>query len=571
MRILQILFTLLFLNGVIASAQIDYNKQFFTAKQFFREGKYNLAMEGFKPLISYDQNNQFLEYASFYYALSAYNQGFRAVAKDMLVQLKMQHSTWDKIDEVNFWLAKIHFDNKDYFQAMKILAAIQDKKMQKDVDAIKRESLATITDVETLKMMHEEYPKDEILAVTLAKALSRDLTIPENRTLLESLISAHHLKRDEYIPEAPKTIFKDTYTVSVLMPFMVSTLDPAPTRKKSQFILDFYEGMKLAADTLDKQGIKISLRAYDTERNVEKIKTLLATEELKSTDLLVGPFFPEENKPIQDFSLTQKINVFHPMWNNIDAGVNPYAFLFQPSVETQGKKSGEFLATYARKKNCIIYYGPSRRDSLLAAAFSETASKNGLKILASERITRDLQGKIISTLATPTEFDEYKYPKQFSLKKDSLGSIFVASDDPLLYNKVLGAIETRGDSVIVLGSEMWLEQPGVDLEKYQILPVVLAAPNFALFDNLHYQAFVKKFSRVHGRVPSTYARMGYEFMLFSGNQLKKNGVYFQDALTREAFIPGYLTQGFNYQFSHDNNLVPFVRFIKGKATVVGKY
>ena len=31
-------------------AQVDYNKQYFNAKALFREGKYNLAMESFKPL-----------------------------------------------------------------------------------------------------------------------------------------------------------------------------------------------------------------------------------------------------------------------------------------------------------------------------------------------------------------------------------------------------------------------------------------------------------------------------------------------------------------------------------------
>src|SRR5688572_21123800 len=169
MKTTTVFIALFFFGVTIASAQVDYNKQFFSAKQFFREGKYNLAMEGFKPLIPYDQNNQFSEYASFYYAISAYNQGFRAVAKDMLNQLKVQHATWDKIDEVNFWLAKIHFDNKDYFQAMKMLSAIPDKKMQKDIDALKTESLVLVTDVETLKMMREEYPKDEIVAVALAK------------------------------------------------------------------------------------------------------------------------------------------------------------------------------------------------------------------------------------------------------------------------------------------------------------------------------------------------------------------------------------------------------------------
>ena len=32
-------------------AQEDFTKQYFNAKTLFREGKYNLAMESFKPLI----------------------------------------------------------------------------------------------------------------------------------------------------------------------------------------------------------------------------------------------------------------------------------------------------------------------------------------------------------------------------------------------------------------------------------------------------------------------------------------------------------------------------------------
>ena len=119
---------LLSVINVSAFAQTDYNKQYFNAKALFREGKYNLAMESFKPLIPYASKNSFSEYASFYYALAAYNQGFKAVAKNTLSQLKTLHPKWDKMDEVNFWLGKIHLDEKDYFQGIKVFNTIHDKK-----------------------------------------------------------------------------------------------------------------------------------------------------------------------------------------------------------------------------------------------------------------------------------------------------------------------------------------------------------------------------------------------------------------------------------------------------------
>ncbi|HEY9044473.1 MAG TPA: ABC transporter substrate-binding protein, partial [Ohtaekwangia sp.] len=530
----KLIVCLSFLIPVTTLAQVvDYNKQFFNAKQLFREGRYNLAMESFKPLIPYAQGNQFSEYASFYYALAAHNQGYMAVSKDMFNQLKSLHPTWDKIDDVNFWLGKIYLDGKDYFQGLKLLGAIQDKKMSREVDALKTKALSNVTDIETLKMMREEYPKDEVVGKALVNALAKDMANIESRTLLESLINQYNLKKTDYFPETPKSIHKDTYAVGVMLPFMVNTLDPTPGRKRNQIVLDFYQGMQLAADTLAEQSIKISLRAYDTERNVEKIKTLLKTDELKSIDLLVGPFFPEENKPVQDFSLANRVNVFNPFSNNSDVvGINPYAFLYQPSVETMGKKSGEFMASYMRKKKCLVFYGTSRRDSLLAATFVEKAREKGVKIIGTHRIAKESLPKIVSILATPTEFDEFKYPKQFTLKKDSLGGVFVASDDALIYTKVLGAVDTRGDSAVVLGSEDWLEQTALELDKYNALPVVFVAPNTPLTSNPHLSSFIEKFVRKHGHTPSMYAMMGYEFMLFAGNQLKKNGVYFQEEMNK---------------------------------------
>jgi hypothetical protein len=551
-------------------AQVDYNKQYFNGKALFRDGKYNLAMETLKPLIPYDAKNNFSEYAAFYYALGAYHQGFKAVAKNTLIQLKSNHPKWNKMDEVNFWMAKIHFDDRDYFQGLKLLSVIQDKKMQQDIEGIKLAALKNVTDPETLKMMHEEHPKDVAVAKSLAALLAVNQNDAEDKKLLEDLISKFNFKRTDFISEAPPTYFKDVYSISVLLPFMVNTLEPSPAPKRNQSVLDLYEGMKQAVDTLDKQGVKLSLRAYDTEWKQDKIKTILNTEELKNSGLIVGPFFQDEVKPIHDFSVANRINFFNPVHNNGELlGSSPFAFLYQPDTETLGKKSGEFLAKYAKKKNCMVFYGASKRDSLLAANFIQSAHKNGLKIMAAHKVPKDGSKMIFTTLTTPTEYDEYRNPTQFTLAKDSLGSIFVASDDALIYAKVLSSIETRRDQITVLGSERWLSQSTIDLEKFNTLPIVLTAPNFTNPQKPACIAFERKFVKTHGRVPSDYASIGYEMMLILGNQLKKNGVYFQEALAKGP-VPGYLTEGVNYQQSRSNGLIPFIRFSEGQMVVIEK-
>jgi tetratricopeptide (TPR) repeat protein len=553
-------------------AQMDYSRQYANAKSLFGDKKYNLAMESFKPLISYDQNNPYSEYASFYYAVAAYHLGYNAVAKDMFNQIRKLYPNWDKLPEVNFWLGKIHFANRDYFQGLKMFESIQDKKFEKDIESVKNTYLASVTDVETLKMIHEEYSKDAITAKYLAIALAKSVSDEEDKKQLEQLIEKFKLKRTDFIPEAPKTVHKEKYAVSLLLPFMVNTLEPTPGRKRNQIVLDFYEGAKLAIDTLAKQKINISLRAYDTERNLNKLKRILETEELKHTDLILGPLFPEENKVVQDFSIVQKINVFHPFSNNTELiGLNPHAFLFQPSAEIIGKKSADFIAERVKKgKHTMIFYGTGKKDSVLAANYAQQAIEKGMVLLSSVKITNKETKKISDILSTPTEFDEFKYPSQFTLKKDSVHSIFVASDDPLIYTKVVGAVEMRGDSVMVVGSESWLDDNAIDLEKYQTLGIVLTSPNHWDVKKPHYKTFDKKFLREHGRVASNVARMGYELMMFLGHQLKTNGVYFQDGLVQAGVLPGYLGEGFDYRFSRDNQVIPFTTFKRGELILIEK-
>jgi hypothetical protein len=555
-------------------AQIDYKQQYTLSKKLFTEGKYSLAMESFKKLIPYDQNNPYREYASFYYALSAYHQNFKAVAKDMFGQIKALYPAWDKMDEVNIWLAKIHFDNKDYFQGLKLLSELKSEKNQSSVSDLKKQAVSAVHDIETLKMMLEEYPKDAVIGERLAHALAKNQTQPEDQELLESLISKFDLKKTDYIAETPATIHKDEYTVSVLFPFVVNTIDISPSRKRNQFVLDLYEGMMLAVDTLAKQGIRISLRAYDTERNPDRIKSLLLMRELKSSDLIVGPLYSEENAPIQEFSQVNQINLFNPISNNYElVEDNFYGFLFQPSYETIGSQSAEYLASVKRNKKCMVFYGESKRDSILAASFVEKAKQSGLKILRSEKVTKETSRRILEILATPTELDEFKYPKQFTLPKDSLGSVFVASDDPLIYTKVISCVETRKDSITIVGSENWLDQSAVDYAKYEALKIILYGPNFSADNNPAYLAFQRKFIKEHGRNSSAsaytnYAKTGYDFMLFAGNTMKKHGVYFQDALSKKRQVPGYLTGGYDFTAGRTNQYVPFIEFRNGKLVEV---
>src|SRR6478609_6720729 len=173
----------------------DFKRQYKNAKELFDEKKYSLAMEAFKPLIMYDKENPYPEYASYFYALSAHESVYPSLAKDMLLQIKKLYPTWDEMDEVNFRLAKIYFDQREYFQALLVLKSIQSSPFQKDMEAMQKQYVSQIEDAETLKMILEEHPNNSIVAYALIKSLTKQPIYQQDMRMVDSLVTRFNFNR----------------------------------------------------------------------------------------------------------------------------------------------------------------------------------------------------------------------------------------------------------------------------------------------------------------------------------------------------------------------------------------
>lgn len=564
-----IILPFLFLCLFQATAQ-DFKRQYRQAKDLFEEANYSAAMEAFKALTVYDQANPYPEYASYYYALSAEKLGYASVAKDMLLQIKKLYPTWDQLNEVNYWLCKIYFEQGQYFQGLLIASQITDPAFQSGINNLKRVYLAKIDDIETLKMILEEYPSEKEAARALVKLLGKQPIHLQETELINSLLIKFDLPREQLITvEVPKPILKETYRVALIMPFLAASLDPSPVKKRNQFVLDLYDGMKLAADTLSKMGIRLELLAYDNERNNNVTKKIVGYEELKTADLIVGPLFQEVTEPIQEFALANQISLsVNPISNNSDLiGKSPFAFLFQPSHETIGIRSAEWVARNVNRKTCMVYYGEGVKDSVMAFNFIKRALELGVNIVYAEEVRGETSVSILTTLASATEYDEWKNPTQFKLKKDSIGSIFVASDNELIYSKVINSVETRRDSIIVVGQESWLQETSVDYSKFERTHVTLSSPNYRSMTSQAYADFRRKYLQKHGTLPVEYASIGYEFVMTLGQILAKYGSNFTQTMPPETFTPGTLSLGYQWQENRDNGKVPFITFNLGKLVV----
>lgn len=556
----------LFVGLSVNFAQVSNQQQYLNAKELFNDEKYSLAMEAFKPLTQSDENNPFAPYASFYYAVAAYRDGYPPVAKNMFLQIKERFPSWSKINEVNYWLGKIYFENEEYNQGLNALKNIRDKAFQDDIYNLKYHTFSGIEKIERLKELHKNNADDRVIAEVLANKIANQTLINQDQELLDELIRKFNLDRKGLsVVKVEETVFKDKYRVAVLFPFLMNRLEPNDRKKVNQLVLDTYQGIQLALDTLVAQDINIELYAYDTRGDSTVTAKILDKDELKSMDLIIGPLFPGARAIVQQFSFRHKINMINPLSSDSDiVGNNPYSFLLNPSNETVGRKTADYVEKRARNKNCIIFYGETKNDSALAFAYKQRIEEHGFKIAIMKEVKKHSSRQILDLLLISDQeikdASSEEGRSNLAIAQDSIGHIFVASDNDLISSKVMSAVETRGDSIMVVGSADWLDLPVINYEAYQRLGAVLYAPLYIPKETEAYEVFRSKYVKKHKVPPTRTAEIGYDLMKFVGHSLHKYGKYFQLGWNKEYLMKGYLTIGYCYHQSQDNEVVPMLTF-----------
>ncbi|MEQ8925819.1 MAG: ABC transporter substrate-binding protein [Fulvivirga sp.] len=573
MKFIYTLLVGLIFSHFVAAQTTSWQQQYLNAKDFYKGGKYALAMEAFKPIIE-SEENAFSAYSSFYYALAAYHNGYKPLSKDMLLQVKAKYPKWSRNDEVNYWLGLIYFEEQSYNQGLNVLSEIEDERVKEDVKALKYNFYSKIETIEELKSLFKNNGEDRLLGYLLAKRISQETLVNQDQKLLREIIEQFDLNPAEFNAiEVQKTVFKDSYKVAVLLPFMTSDLEPNLKRKVNQFVLDLYQGIQLAADTLKTEKINIELYAYDTKRSKRVTKEIVGKEELKGMDLIIGPLFSEPIAVVNEFAYKRKINVINPLSSNSGViGQNPFAFLFFPSNETVGRLSAEFVSKNVKNKSGIILYEDNPNDSAMAFAYKQRIMADSIKIIRTKRIKKDSSRLILDMLLIPDaklrDASTEDAKEAYEIKLDSVGHIFVASSNDLISSKVLSAVETRGDSIVVIGSSEWLNLPVIKYDTYFKLGCMLYAPNYNREDSPEYRAFRKGYIRRHKEIPGKYAEIGYELMQLMGRGLNRHGKYFQLGWRDEGFVEGHLTAGFNYTNSNDNLVLPLLQFDEGQIKMV---
>lgn len=140
----------------------------------------------------------------------------------------------------------------------------------------------------------------------------------------------------------PRSELKSRYRVDVLVPLYLNELvkngkavSPDQIPDKAVPGITFYEGIQLAADTLNKTGYHLDIHVHDIADPQTSVDALIRNKRLDSSDLIIGAVQAYQVGPIAQFAKKRQVN-FVSALSPSDANVkdNPYFTLLQPTLQT---------------------------------------------------------------------------------------------------------------------------------------------------------------------------------------------------------------------------------------------
>jgi hypothetical protein len=336
------------------------------------------------------------------------------------------------------------------------------------------------------------------------------------------------------------TVKKPRYRVDVLVPLYINELVSGGKPVYKNHLpdkvlpgLNFYQGIQLAADTLNGQGYHMDVYVHDINDPTQTVDVLLKGNKLDSADLIIGAVGVQQVAPLAALAKKRNINFVSTLTPS-DGGVkgNLYFNLAQPTLQRHCEALRTAVAKIARPTtNLLMYYRSNvpvdvqcfnylRADS--AFAYTRVLVNTPLP---AEKLRNFLDSNSTNVIVMPIVDANYATQMLQQLAKSFANYRF----------EVYGMPSWRG-----LGL----------LEKEGTLPNVgIHIPSAFYFDptNSAGKGFSDAFNEKYGGRPGLLAYRGYETLYWYTYLLQRYGTVFNDHFA-------------------DNGVAPFTRFDMKLAT-----
>jgi len=542
---LVLIFLVNSLNPIFSQDQLSgYNR----AKTLMGYGNYADAMNLLRPYMDAQKFGNLSLYATYHFAKSAYHNGQYLLVESVLKDLANQE-TWENKDNAKYLLALAYFQEGRNIDALDLITRITDLSIKEQAENASYHFLKNAS-ISFLMGNIRKFNDNKGFMLALKEQIEKQTIMSTDERAIYNQI-----RTVDFGNKGVETINKNSQAidVAVVLPFNYSGGKGVQNLAPNNFVFELYQGIQFAAEELNRQGMKVNLTTFDSERNLSKLSSILEDHSLKQADIIIGPIYPDEVEMVMGFSERNSIPFINPL-SNVDEkyeGLN-FAYLFRPSVNALSDGIIEFARKNIVGRRLAIGYSNTTRDELLAKNLAEKAERFGYTIIRNDQVN----GRSV-----------LDFMERIQLKKGDQANadlIIILSDDPNVAAPTFGFMESQNVRKPLLVMDSWLFFNFANYEMLEGQNFHFVSNNTLQFDNPSLGRFREDFYSKYINYPSFNAHLGYELIYWaSQNMGPQMGFNLRANLNRNGFQNGKITHGFDFRNSNSNKFVPVLKLENG--------
>jgi ABC-type branched-subunit amino acid transport system substrate-binding protein len=306
-----------------------------------------------------------------------------------------------------------------------------------------------------------------------------------------------------------------TSVISLILPLGLDQLTPglkysAANLKKANMGVEFYQGFKLALDSLTATGANYKLQIYDSKDDAAQAHSLAYNPQIRSSDLIVGPIFPEDVKSFTSVLTASRNPIVSPLSPAAPATFkNQNLVTVTPPLEYHAMGAATYVVQSLKPQKVYILNSGFSDEKSYTAPFKRTIDSLSRKKIQVINFTV-VRGNLTPLVAK---------------LNNKVQNIFVVPSTKQAFLMVtLRSLDTLANKfpVTVIGHPNW--------EKYAFLKAKLLQrikTHITSSDKIDYKAaqtnmFLRSYRKAYHAEPTEYAIKGFD-----------EGLYFGELLTRD--------------------------------------
>lgn len=328
---------------------------------------------------------------------------------------------------------------------------------------------------------------------------------------------------------------KSAYKIALFLPFYFDRMESVEdssfsyqeikkkTKKlhhKAQYAIEFYQGFKIAADSLVEQGLQLKLYTFDTGNDSSKVADILRDSAMKELDLIIGPLFINNFLMVADFAKKHGINIVSPvkLSNKILLGNDHVS-----KVYTSNPVLDRFLGVYTydslRFDNLLLAYPDHVKDRKKA----ETIKREYYRMAESSNDTMN-----VNALKEMMLDDRQMESIRYKLDTSKLNTIVVPSSNPAFVTQLLTTLYQMDDYRIrLVGLSEWENFENIEVDYLNRLNVHLVVSEYIDHESESTRKFDKEFFARYRSLPIDFSYLGFDVGYYYLSLLKNFGVNFE--------------------------------------------